>query len=123
MNFRKKYTDKLNQDIVKKLISEAKGQDPTASHMHLKGKIHNGHVFLICMTISQTDADRRFFLSKSESLGMKEKGLYNRKVQKQRRRNRIIKVARLLLLFTQTLYSLLYRSLNPESQYLRKVHH
>lgn len=38
------------------------------------------------------DAARRFFLSKSEEFAQKEKGIYDTKVQKQRRRNRIMKV-------------------------------
>ena len=39
-----------------------------------------------------TDSVRRFFQSKLDELSLKSKGMYDKKVQRQRRRNRIMKV-------------------------------
>lgn len=35
---RKKYSDKADQDVVKKILEETKGQDATVSHLHVRGK-------------------------------------------------------------------------------------
>ena len=52
--------------------------------------MYNNYKFLNNFSV---DAVRRFFLSKSEELMLKEKGVYAKKVDKQRRRNRITKVS------------------------------
>ena len=39
--YMKKYSEKHNQDIMKKLLEEAKGQDATVSHLHIKGTINS----------------------------------------------------------------------------------
>ena len=40
-----------------------------------------------------TDAIRRFFQSKLEEKSLKDKGTYDIKVQRQRRKNRLVKVS------------------------------
>ena len=49
----------------------------------------NVNIHVLCLNI---DAIRRFFQTKIEEAALKEKGTYDAKVQKQRRRNRIMKV-------------------------------
>ena len=41
---RKRFTDKENQDIVKRLCSEMKTLDPTVSPIHVRGKDDNNIV-------------------------------------------------------------------------------
>ena len=59
--------------------------------------MYNNHKFFNNFSV---DAVQRFFLSKSEELMLKEKGVYAKKVDKQRRRTRITKVSIILLLFS-----------------------
>ena len=86
---RRKYTEKENQTILKRLVEEVRVHDATVTPIQIRGILFNA---LISKYICSTDASRRFFLSKSEDVSLKEKGLYDIKVQRQRRRNRVMKV-------------------------------
>ena len=92
---RKRYTDPINQAVVKKVISETRSLDPTVCAFNVKGKVcykewrcTSIDAIFICL-----DAIRRFFQSKLEEKSLKDKGAYVAKVQKQRRRNRLVKVS------------------------------
>ena len=71
---RRKYTEKENQAILKRLVEEVRVHDATVTPIQIRGILFNA---LISKYIYSTDASRRFFLSKSEDVSLKEKGLYD----------------------------------------------
>ena len=93
--FRKIFSDASNLTVVRKLEMEVKGQDEMVTTVQVRGKldyfVYMWKVLnLFCIEIA--DAARRFFQSKLEESSLKQKGTYTKKVQSQRRRNRIVKV-------------------------------
>ena len=60
------------------------------------------------------DAVRRFFLSKSEKLMLKEKGVYAKKVDKQRRRNGITEVSFIIYCYLENSRLLIRRILQSD---------
>ncbi len=91
---RKRFTDPDNQIVVKSLMRETKAQEPTAALSDVRGKdvpciLKDDKIILVHLCL---DAIRKFFQTKLEEAALKEKGTYDTKVTKQRRRNRIMKV-------------------------------
>ena len=65
-------------------------QDSTLTSFQIKGRPKDLWIYKSCKF--PIDAARRFFQTKCDEFKLKERGIYECKVKKQRRRNRVVKV-------------------------------
>ena len=83
--------------VVNTIIHETQAQDSTIPIIQIRGMNIQAVVWIyimqnLCSHHYHTDSVRRFFQSKLDESSLKNKGMYEKKVQKQRRRNHVMKV-------------------------------